>query len=320
MRKPDGFILSRGAHCLLTGASSGIGRALAVELASRQVRLAVSARRVALLAELADEIVARGGIRPAILPADLSRRGEATALADKALDRLGHVDIVVSNAAFASSELAAPQWAGADGDAYRQVFETNLWSPLALIGALVPPMRMRGSGAVVTVTSMGKFIPLPLVGHYNATKAALAAATETLRMELRGSGVHVLEVVPGMIRTPMLEELRQVPGTERGIRWGPKGSPQALARLSVRGLAAGRSRVLYPRVGAMIHLVPALGRLVAATSRPDLDQQGPIVPVATRGAMVPARSLPAGEGLGHLGPEEGSPVPRPPSRQSSSRG
>lgn len=265
-----------GACCLLTGASSGIGRALALELASHHVRLAVSARRAPLLEDLADDIVHRGGTRPEILPADLSQRGQATALAHHALDRLGRVDILVSNAGMG---LAVPQWAGADHEAHREAFETNLWSPLALIAALVPQMRSRRSGVVVTVTSLGKFVPVPLIGHYSATKAALAAATDTLRMELRGSGVGVLEIVPGLIKTPMLEEFRRVPGAERGIRRAPKGSPEALARLAVRALAAGRPRVVYPRAGALVHLIPALGRLGAAMSRPhvdELDRTGPV--------------------------------------------
>src|SRR5205807_10055121 len=99
-----------------------------------------------------------------------------------------------------------------------EVFEVNVWSPLALAGALVPPMRSRGSGSVVNVTSLAYVSPFPRLGQYCASKGALAVATEALRLELRGSGVSVTEIVLGPVDPASSCENRILPGVDR---WPP---------------------------------------------------------------------------------------------------
>src|SRR5437763_6917676 len=118
-----------GKRALVTGASSGIGRGLAKALAAEGVRLAVSARRADALASLADEIEGAGGARPVVLPADLSQRGQAAALAARAAEGLGQVDILVNNAGVGIG--GAQHLVGADEMA-RELVETNYWSALAL--------------------------------------------------------------------------------------------------------------------------------------------------------------------------------------------
>jgi short-subunit dehydrogenase len=246
-----------GSRVLLTGASSGIGRELAKELARRGAVLAISARRRPLLETLGQELGADGRAAPAVIEADLSRRDAARALAEEAEQALGGVDILVNNA---GGGVGGRISAVGDRDEAREAFETNYWTPLALINALVPGMEERGRGAVVNVTSMAQVSTWPGFGAYAATKAALGVATETLAMELVDSDIHVLEVIPGPVDTAVQGETRLAPGIERMLRRTPLGDPGELARLIARALERGQSRLIYPRRARLAYVLPALVR------------------------------------------------------------
>ena len=250
-----------GQRILLTGASSGIGRELARRMAGGGARLALSARRGERLDALAAELEQDGADRAVALPADLSRRGEANALADRALNALGGVDVLVNNA---GGSLHGLQWVAGDREEARELYEVNYWSPLALISRLVPPMRERGAGTVVNVTSMVQVSPFPSLGHYCSSKAALALATQTLRLELRGSGVRVVEVPLGVVDSPGSYENRTLAGAERWLDGGPKGDVAGAARAIAAGIESGRPRVIYPRWVRMGYTLPALARHYAA--------------------------------------------------------
>jgi short-subunit dehydrogenase len=262
-----------GRRALVTGASSGVGRELVRALAERGAILALAARRADRLEELATETEAAGGVRPTVLPTDLSQRGAAAALAGRAVEALGGVDLLVNDAGGGFQGLT---WVAGDRDEPRELLELNCWSPLALIEALVPPMRERGSGTVVNVTSMAQISPFPALGHYCASKAALAVATETLRMELRGSGVAVIEVPLGVIDTAGSYENRTLTGAERWLDGGPKGTAAGAARAIVTGIERGRPRVVYPRWVGVGYAVPALARHFARrhARHADLEDRG----------------------------------------------
>lgn len=247
----------QGKRVLLTGASSGIGYSMALAFAREGAVLGLSARRSDRLEWLTRKIAADFQARAVPIVADLARRGDATALARRAVEMLGGVDVLVNNAGIG---LAGVQWVAADHDDARELFETNFWSPLALVRALVPAMRQRGHGLVVNVTSMVQMGSPPQATHYGASKAALANATETLRHELRGSGVHVLEVIPGPVETPMQNEARLAPGFAASLRRTPIGDPDKLARLVVRAIAKEKRRIVYPRVLGVGYMLPALVR------------------------------------------------------------
>lgn len=102
----------------------------------------------------------------------------------------------------------------------RGLFETNYWSALALVRALLPSIRQR-KGAVVNVSSLGAITPNPLVGHYSSSLAALQLMTETLRLELRGTGVHMLAIMPGPVETGMLAEVNEVAGAGKAMKRMP---------------------------------------------------------------------------------------------------
>jgi short-subunit dehydrogenase len=254
-----------GKRALVTGASSGIGRALAKALARENVWVAVSGRRQAALDSLADEIERAGGTRPAVLPADLSKRGEAHRLGERAIEALGQVDLLVNNAGVG---IGGSQVVVADDDVARELFETNYWSALALTRALVPGMRARNAGAIVNVSSIGSITPMPLAGHYSSSKAALSLATETLRLELRDTDLHVLHVLPGPVDTAMLAEFALVPGGDKVLAGMPKGDVDTLAQKIIRGLERRKRAFVYPTMLAAIrHLPTVFVRMAARAGR-----------------------------------------------------
>jgi short-subunit dehydrogenase len=240
------------SRVLLTGASSGIGRELARELASRGAILALAARRRDRLEELAAQIGATS-----VIPTDLAERGAADELAAAALRDLGGIDVLINNA---GGGVGGQICAVGDRDEAREAFEVNFWSPLALIRALAPAMLERGDGMIVNVTSMAQVSTWPGFGGYASTKAALGVATETLQMELADSGVRVFEVIPGPVDTAVQGETRLAPGIDRMLSRTPLGDAAELARLIADGIERGRTRLIYPRRAAIAYVLPALAR------------------------------------------------------------
>jgi len=184
-----------GAVALVTGASSGIGRATALALAAEGANVIVHGRDRPALEALAARLDGHA------LVADLSTPGEAEKLGRAALDRSGRVDILVANAGVG--------WAGpfeemADADRDR-LLAVNLAAPIALTQTLLPAMRARGAGYLAYVTSIAGRTGVAGEAVYSATKAGLDGFAESLRLELRGTGVDVGVLVPGVVDTRFFE-------------------------------------------------------------------------------------------------------------------
>jgi uncharacterized protein len=238
---------------LLTGASSGIGSELAREMAGRGDRLAIAARRRDRLEALAEELTPR----PLVFEVDLGERGAAERLGEEAQEALGGIDVLVNNAGGGVGGRIATL---GDRDEAREAFEVNYWSPLALVRTVVPAMIERGSGVVVNVTSVAQVNTWPGFGAYAATKGALGVATETLRLELIGTGVHVLEAVPGPVDTAVQGETRLAPGIERMLDRVPLGDARECARAIARAIDDKRAQVVYPKRAAIALHAPSLAR------------------------------------------------------------
>jgi short-subunit dehydrogenase len=251
--------MKAGTAVLLTGASGAIGAEVAKRLAASGARLALSARRESRLAELAARIVDAGGTPPVVLAADLGRRGQAGELGVQALEALGQVDVLINNAGASMQGLT---WVGGDRDEGREVVETNLWSPLALVATLAPQMAELGGGAIVNVGSMIRVSPFPHLGHYAASRSALAMATEVLGMELAPRRVRVVEVALGPVDTPGSYENRALAGADRWLEGRPGlGRVEGAAAAIVRAAEGGSSGVVfYPRALRWAHRFPGLGR------------------------------------------------------------
>ena len=195
----------------VTGASSGIGEALAYELAGRGARLILSARREERLEE-----VKAACARPqahVVLPLDLERPETLAAAARQALERLGRVDVLVNNGGVSQRSLAMET----DMAVVRRLFEINFFGTVALTKAVLPAMLARRAGRVVVVSSLvGKFAT-PQRSTYAATKHALHGYFDALRAEVEPEGVGVTIVCPGFIRTDVSVNALAGDGSKRGV-------------------------------------------------------------------------------------------------------
>ncbi|MEZ5661536.1 MAG: SDR family oxidoreductase [Burkholderiaceae bacterium] len=186
-------------NVLITGASSGLGEALALRIAHRypQARLGLLARRESELRSLADRI---GPGRCQILVCDLLEPGAARAAAAAFLAETGVPDWIVANAGISAGTVTGES----DDDAvFARIVQLNLLAMMQTFSPFMAPMKARGSGRLVGVASVAGIRGLPGAGAYSASKAGAIAYLESLRLECRGSGVRVVTLAPGYIRTPM---------------------------------------------------------------------------------------------------------------------
>jgi short-subunit dehydrogenase len=175
---------------LITGASSGIGRAAALELLRAGHTVYGGARRV----ESMDAVGAAGGH---VLPMDVTNDADLQRVVQTILDQQGRIDVLVNNAGFGLYGAAED----VPLDRARYQLEVNLFGPARLTQLVLPHMRKQRSGTIVNVSSMGGEITFPLGAWYHASKHALEAYSDALRQEVRRSGVEVVLVQPGLIRT-----------------------------------------------------------------------------------------------------------------------
>jgi NAD(P)-dependent dehydrogenase (short-subunit alcohol dehydrogenase family) len=182
-----------GQRALVTGATSGIGRAVALQLARDGAEVLVHGRDAARGAETVEEITAAGG-QARFVAADLVDAGDVERLASE----VGDVDILINNAGIS---MFAPT-AEFDVAAFDKMFAGNVRAPFFLVGALAPGMADRGHGSIVSVSSMAGGVGLVGGAAYGATKASLEAMTRAWAAEYSASGVRVNAIAPGPVYTP----------------------------------------------------------------------------------------------------------------------
>jgi 3-oxoacyl-[acyl-carrier protein] reductase len=223
-------LLLNGKTALVTGASRGIGRAIALGLSREGVKVAVAARRVNLLEELAREIVSQRGAEPLVLEADLYQEGAAEKLAGAAAKGLGRIDILI-NAAGGSRpypfEATKEQWA--------EGILVNFIRLRELSHAVIPGMKTRGWGRVINITGTSE--PRGL-NAANSAKAAVHAWAKGLSREMAKHGITINSIQPGRIMSeqivrfhPTEEDRRKF--AQENIPMGRFGEPEELANLAV---------------------------------------------------------------------------------------
>jgi NADP-dependent 3-hydroxy acid dehydrogenase YdfG len=200
-----------GRAALVSGASRGIGLATARALAAAGARVALVARSAGALADVARELRAAHGTDAVALPCDVRDPAAAGRAAAEAAERLGGIDVLVNNAGvfpLAPVEETDP----AD---FAAALDANLVAPLAFVRALLPGMRARGAGHVVTVGSVADRVAFPGNAAYAASKFGARGLHEVLRAELRGTGVRATLVSPGPVDTPLWDPID--PDTREGF-------------------------------------------------------------------------------------------------------
>ena len=182
---------------LITGASSGIGKALAIELARRGASVGLVARREELLAEIVDQIKSDSGMALPLV-ADVNDANAIRGQADRLRLDFGPIDVLIANAGIGGAthaiELQPAQVA--------KVINVNVLGAVNSVAAVLPEMAERGKGQLVAISSLSAYRGLPKSAAYCASKAALSCFFESLRIDLMNSGVNVTIIHPGFIKTP----------------------------------------------------------------------------------------------------------------------
>jgi short-subunit dehydrogenase len=200
--------VSNGKVVFLTGASSGIGYALALELAQRGYDLVLTARRAEMLGELKQQIDSRfPGRKVDVRALDVTRYADVAPAIEEAARAHGRLDIVIANAGIGSTGRIGE--GHFDGD--RAVIETNVIGAMATLDAAVTLFRRQGRGQVVAISSVAAARGLPTSASYSASKAAIAVYADALRAELHGSGIRVTTLYPGYIDTPINQHMPDRP-------------------------------------------------------------------------------------------------------------
>lgn len=220
----------RGSVVIITGASSGIGRAAALEFGRRGASVVLAARREDRLHDTAQRVRARGG-EAFVISCDVAKLEDRETLVRATLAQFGRIDVLLNNAGFGFSGTVeeTPE------EVMRELLEVNYLAAFNLTRAVLPQMRRQRAGHIVNVSSVVGKISFPLHGAYAASKFALCAMTDALRGELAGSGVTASVVLPATTRTEFFAVQRTAGGAGT-MPAGPQHSPERVARAIVRAV------------------------------------------------------------------------------------
>jgi 3-oxoacyl-[acyl-carrier protein] reductase len=212
-----------GQVAIVTGASQGIGRAIAETLAANGATVALVARSAGKLADVAAAIQAAGG-RAEVFPCDVSSGGAIAELVERIVETLGRLDILVNNAGITRDTLL-PRMSDEEWD---EVLTTNLRAPFLFMRAASRPMMSQRYGRIINVASVSGLIGNPGQANYSASKAGLVGLTRTVAKELAGRKITVNAVAPGFIASDMTAALgaaltdevkKRVPAKRLGEAW-----------------------------------------------------------------------------------------------------
>jgi len=183
----------------ITGASSGIGRALAVQMASRGATVAVSARRVERLSELVDELNAKGQEARAF-PCDVTNRAAVFSVAAQIADAIGRIDVVVANAGFG----VQGAFIDVTPDAWKRQMDVNLFGVIWTLQAAIPYL-IKTKGRAAVISSISGLLAFANTSAYSASKFALVGLCNSLYQELHASGVSVTNIMPGFVHSEITQ-------------------------------------------------------------------------------------------------------------------
>jgi short-subunit dehydrogenase len=227
-----------GSRAIVTGASSGIGRALAVELARQGASIVATARREDRLAELAKEITAAGGTVATVV-GDVTDPVTRFKLVEAARERFGGLDILVNNAGVGSMG----RFEDADADRLRRIMEVNLFAPVELIRLALPLLREGTQPIIVNVSSILGLRATPYNSEYSASKFALEGFSQALRTELVRHRIDVLVVNPGTTETEFFDAVLEKT-SEPAWPEHTAVTAESVAAATVRAIRKGRHAII----------------------------------------------------------------------------
>ena len=219
--------------CLVTGATSGIGASFANHFAQEGYDLIVTGRRIEKLDELASSLRSRHGVSVDVVTGDLSNVDDRSSLVDLA-GKTG-IEVLVNNAGF-GAQTAYP---GGDQRVFEDMVAVHVTAPMELTRAVIPQMTANRKGAIINVSSLAAFTPLPTAAIYSGTKAFLVRFSECLHLELRDRGIRVQALCPGLTRTDFHRRIGMADEDRRDqwiVRWM---DAEEVVRRSIRCLESG---------------------------------------------------------------------------------
>ncbi len=227
---------------LITGASAGIGREMARQLAPLAGTLVLVARRMDRLETLRAELLAiNPELRVQCRSVDLSQRAEVAALCDSLKEESLELDFLINNAGFGDSgTFESSEWTKIE-----RMLEVNVVALTYLCHSLIPLLRRYRPGAILNVSSVASLLPLPNLGVYAASKAYVSSFSEALRAELRGTGISVTSLCPGPVDTEFQSVAGRAGDPER--KHAPdwvKVSVEEVARVALRAVSRDRARIV----------------------------------------------------------------------------
>jgi short-subunit dehydrogenase len=243
-----------GSRVLITGASSGIGRATTFELAKRGAMLALTARRLKNLRKVSDEIKdAFPDVQaPLLIPCDVSDKEDAIRLVRKCVDQLGGIDILINNAGigvYGNAEMTTLE-------DFRSVMEVNFYGSVNCILEVLPHMKEIGKGLIINIASVAAIHGIPYAGAYSASKAALVALSQSLRAELAKSGISIMVIYPGYTQTNFFKIEKKVGGARRPA--GPYAPAKKVARSIIKAIESERQDLVLSLVGKTLKFSQSL--------------------------------------------------------------
>lgn len=227
-------------HIAITGASSGIGEGLARQFDGADHKITLVARREELLEKLAASLQAETSWHKA----DLTDLETCCDWVDAAEAKLGPIDVLINNAGMQFVEPTL----GITNERAERLMTLNVAAPMRLIRRVAPAMIERGSGHIVNIASLAGVTFAPGMADYSASKAAIAAASETLNHELKAKGVHVLTVYPGPVATPLEKAARAQLEVTAAMDHLPTGNVEELAKKIDDCIRKKKARLIYPAV------------------------------------------------------------------------
>src|ERR1700728_1598202 len=281
-----------GKVVLITGASRGLGLAMAEEFGRRGAKLVLAARDPWELERAPQSLVERGAVEDVeqvlVVPADLRQEEDARRLVERATERFGRIDVLVNNAGVITVGPVENQRV----EDFHEVMEANFFSAVHCALSVLPQMLRRRGGTIVNIASVGGKVAVPHMLPYTASKFAEVGFSEGLHAELRSKGVHVLTVCPGLMRTGSHVSAQFSGNAEREHRWfslaanlpGVSTSAAAAARRIVRAVVGGETEIAITPQAIAIARLSALAPEVVGLAMSLVNRALPAPVAAKKGS------------------------------------